>query len=341
MLILEQWMEIKILAKQGHSQRMIAQRLGISRNTVKKYLEADEKPRYRARGMRSSKLDPFKAIVQKRIQEARPHRIPATVLWAEIQAMGYRGSLSLLRPLIRLQQPPIVKEPVVRFETPPGEQMQVDWGQMRHGKSPLYAFVAVLGYSRMLYVEFTDNMRFETLRQCHVHAFAYFGGVCRHVLYDNMKTVVTERHAYPGGEHRFHAGLWQFAKAYGFTPKLCQPYRAKTKGKVERMVHYVRHSFYVPLMTKLQQNRLEVDVDVANQAVGTWLHTVANQRIHQTTKAKPCTRWLDEVLQPLPPQEPTIRVKADPETARAWRDDTAPLHHPLFIYNRYCPEMNP
>ncbi|MCX8986243.1 DDE-type integrase/transposase/recombinase, partial [Citrobacter portucalensis] len=88
----------------------------------------------------------------------------------EIMELGYRGGLTILREFIRSQTLPVQAEPVVRFETEPGRQMQVDWGTMRNGKSPLHAFVAVLGYSRMLYIEFTDNMRYDTLEACHRNA---------------------------------------------------------------------------------------------------------------------------------------------------------------------------
>ncbi len=128
------------------------------------------------------------------------------------------------------------QESAVRFETEPGRQMQVDWGTMRNGRSPLHVFVAVLGYSRMLYIEFTDNMRYDTLETCHRNAFRFFGGVPREVLYDNMKTVVLQRDAYQTGQHRFHPSLWQFGKEMGFSPRLCRPFRARTKGKVGRMV---------------------------------------------------------------------------------------------------------
>ncbi|MGM5018219.1 DDE-type integrase/transposase/recombinase, partial [Escherichia coli] len=114
---------------------------------------------------------------------------------------------------------PQEQEPAVRFETEPGRQMQVDWGTMRNGRSPLHVFVAVLGYSRMLYIEFTDNMRYDTLETCHRNAFRFFGGVPREVLYDNMKTVVLQRDAYQTGQHRFHPSLWQFGKEMGFSPR--------------------------------------------------------------------------------------------------------------------------
>ncbi len=175
--------------------------------------------------------------------------------------LGYRGGLTILREFIRKQTLPAQAEPVVRFETEPGRQMQVDWGTMRNGKSPLHVFVAVLGYSRMLYIEFTDNMRYDTLEACHRNAFSFFGGVPQEVLYDNMKTVVLQRDAYQTGQHRFHPSLWQFGKEMGFSPRLCRPFRAQTKGKVERMVQYARNSFYIPLMTRLRPMGITVDVE--------------------------------------------------------------------------------
>lgn len=139
--------------------------------------------------------------------------------------------MTILRAFIRSLSVPQEQEPAVRFETEPGRQMQVDWGTMRNGRSPLHVFVAVLGYSRMLYIEFTDNMRYDTLETCHRNAFRFFGGVPREVLYDNMKTVVLQRDAYQTGQHRFHPSLWQFGKEMGFSPRLCRPFRAQTKGR--------------------------------------------------------------------------------------------------------------
>ena len=109
--------------------------------------------------------------------------------------------------------------------------MQVDWMVVRRGKAPLSAFVATLGYSRASYVEFVSCERFEVLRRCHEHAFEFFGGVPREVLYDNMRIVVTERDAYGPGQHRFHPALWDMARHFGFRPKLCRPYRAKPRAK--------------------------------------------------------------------------------------------------------------
>ena len=160
MITFESRMEIKVLHKRGMSIREIARELGISRNTVRSHLKAkSEKPQYSPRPAPSSLLDEYRDYISKRISDAHPYKIPATVIAREIMAMGYRGGLTILREFIRKQTLPAQAEPVVRFETEPGRQMQVDWGTMRNGKSPLHVFVAVLGYSRMLYIEFTDNSK--------------------------------------------------------------------------------------------------------------------------------------------------------------------------------------
>ena len=211
MVTFETVMEIKILHKQGMSSRAIARELGISRNTVKRYLQAkSEPPKYTPRPAVASLLDEYRDYIRQRIADAHPYKIPATVIAREIRDQGYRGGMTILRGFIRSLSVPQEQEPAVRFETEPGRQMQVDWGTMRNGRSPLHVFVAVLGYSRMLYIEFTDNMRYDTLETCHRNAFRFFGGVPREVLYDNMKTVVLQRDAYQTGQHRFHPSLWQF-----------------------------------------------------------------------------------------------------------------------------------
>jgi len=138
---------ISVLHKQGYSMRQIARELRISRNTVKRYLAlGGDGPRYAPRKVIESRLDAYKDYILDRLQQARPETLCATVLMREIIEQGYRGSLSLLRYYLRQNhisgQPP---EPVVRFETEPGLQMQVDWGQMRGGRAPLHGFVAVLG----------------------------------------------------------------------------------------------------------------------------------------------------------------------------------------------------
>ena len=127
----------------------------------------------------------------------------------------------------------------------------------------------------------------ETLIEAHENAFLAFGGTPREVLYDNMRTVVLQRHGYGRGRHRFHPGFLDFARHCGFRPRLCAPYRAQTKGKVERFIRYLRESFWVPLSSRLAQEGLIVDRETANLAVKRWLSEVANARVHGTTGALP------------------------------------------------------
>lgn len=296
MITFEIRMEIKVLHKRGMSIRAIARELGISRNTVRSHLKAkSEKPQYSPRPAPSSLLDEYRDYISKRISDAHPYKIPATVIAREIMELGYKQTL------------PAQAEPVVRFETEPGRQMQVDWGTMRN----------------------------DTLEACHRNAFSFFGGVPQEVLYDNMKTVVLQRDAYQTGQHRFHPSLWQFGKEMGFSPRLCRPFRAQTKGKVERMVQYTRNSFYIPLMTRLRPMGISVDVETANRYGLRWLYYVANQRKHETIQSRPCDRWVEEQqsMLALPPEKKQYDVQVD-ESLMTF--DRQPLHHPLSIYDTFC-----
>ncbi len=235
--------------------------------------------------------------------------------------------LRQLKPATRL-------DPVVRFETEPGQQMQVDWGVFRRGKDPLSAFVATLGWSRYSYVEFVTDERFDTLKACHENAFAYFQGVPAEVLYDNMKTVILQRNAYGRGLHRFHPGLWDLAKQTGFTPRLCLPYRAKTKGKVERFIGYLRYSFYIPLVAQLKQAGLTLDVETANIEVLKWQRDVANVREHKTTGEQPLIRWQQEVkaLQPYQPKPINLVELPVKESLIPVHFEPVNLQHDLSVY---------
>jgi transposase len=126
--------------------------------------------------------------------------------------------------------------------------------------------VATLGWSRAAYIEFVSDERLETLLSCHEHAFLAFGGVPREVLYDNMRTVVQERDRYGHGQHRFQAGFLDFARHCGFRPRLCRPYRAQSKGKVERFIRYMRGSFWLPLASRMAAEGLVVDAAAATAA---------------------------------------------------------------------------
>lgn len=328
-------MEIKILRDQGKSEREISRLTGHSRNTVRKYLANDTTPTYKARAPRGSKLDPFKPYIQERVESARPERLPATVLFREIAARGYDGGQRLVNTFVSTLYPRKTPEPVVRFETAPGEQLQVDWCVFRRGQSPLSAFVATLGYSRFTYVEFVTSERFESLRQCHENAFEYFNGVPQEVLYDNMRTVILARNAFGESKHRFHPGLWDMAKHFGFTPRVCKPYRAQTKGKVERFNRYLRYSFYNPLNSRIKQAGLALDVDTANVEVRKWLRDVANNRIHKTLGQPPRVLWEMErqQLRHLPLRVVVEPVVVQKPAASSW--PTHPLQRSPSEYDEF------
>jgi transposase len=271
------------------------------------------------------------------VQAARPHWIPATVLTREIREQGYTGCERLVSRYVRALKPVQVEEVLVRFETAPGQQLQVDWIEFKREK--LAAFVATLGNSRASYVEYVTDERIETLIACHVGAFEFFGGVAREVLYDNVKTVVTERDAFGPGLHRFHASLWDMAKHYNFRPRLCRPYRAKTKGKVERFNRYLRYSFHVPLVTRLRQAGLELDRETANVEVRRWLREVANVRVHRETQQVPADALVQErgALQALPAPyggavAPARGRCPTPKLGKLFT--VVPPQHDLAIYDR-------
>lgn len=316
------------MARRGEGIRQIAKQLGCSRNTVRRYLREEEARRYGPREPRATKLDPYKPYLAERVEQARPRWIPATVLLREIGERGYDGGISQLKAwLAPLKQGK--PDPVVRFETPAGQQMQADFTWVRKGRDPLVAFVATLGYSRATFVKFGRSEDLEALRQGLREAFDYFGGVPEHVLFDNPKTVVIDRDAYGEGLHRWNEGLRELAEECGFTPRLCRPYRAKTKGKVERFNGYLKGSFLVPLAASLEAAGLKLTPEMANANVRRWLDEVANVRVHATTKAVPAVRLAEEqaVMLPAP------ALKATPIVRTRVAMPTESLQHPLAVYD--------
>lgn len=299
------------LFKRGNSIRSIAKILNIDRKTVAKRLK--EKALISSvRNNKQSKLEPYKIFITERISKINK-RIPSDVILKEINEMGYDGKLRMLQEYLTLAYADkIPEDPVVRFETNPGVQMQVDWTTIRSGSSPVYGFVATLGYSRVSFVYFTDNMLTSTFIECHKLAFAYFGGITQHILFDNLKSVVIERNFYGKGAHKFNDEFLDFAKLNGFKPRLCKPYRAKTKGKVERFNSYLKGNFYYPLVGKLKDTGIIITASILNNYITPWLE-IANNRIHGTTGEQPFARLKDEVKQLLPYVQlttPTILPKA-------------------------------
>lgn len=303
MLTKEAVLEIRVLSRQGMGVRAIARELGLARNTVRRYLRGEVPGREGGRGPgRPSALAPFHDWIRRRVEAAAPVRLPATVLHREVAALGYTGTERTVRRFVATLYPARTPEPVVRFETAPGHQAQMDWGEYRLNGRKVYSFVGVLGYSRWMYLEYVESVRAETLVACHRRMFQAFGGVPREVLYDNMKTVVTRRNAYGGGRHRFHDGLWALANDSGYRPVLCRPYRPQTKGKVERAIHYVANSFFHPLVTRLALEGDTLDLARLNAEALSWVSGVANVRVHGTTGERPSARLPAEqaAMQPYP-----------------------------------------
>lgn len=331
-------MEIDVLHRQGKGIREIARATGFSRNTVRAILRGERGGPYGPREPRPTKLDPFTDYLRDRIERAGKVQLHATVLLREIRAQGYDGGLTQLKEYLRSIRPAIEQEPVVRFETAPGKQLQIDFVVFRRGRLPLRAFTAELGYSRYACVEFTDNERTETLAACLERALAFFDGVPEQILCDNPKTVVIERNAYGEGNHRYNPYLLEVAKHYGIVLKLCAPYRAQTKGKVERFHRYLRGSFFNPLQAG--QTEL-VDVVQANHAVRPWLNEVANPRIHATLKERPVDRFAleHEALRALP--LPFSGRRDDSVSPRRLSVPTPieSLQHPLATYDAFLAEI--
>jgi transposase len=299
MLSKEIQVEVDVLHRQGNGIRAIERETGLARNTIRAILRGQHDGRYGPRTPRPTKVGPFKSYLQERLDAAGKVQLPATVLLREIRAQGYEGGITQLKEYLREIRPALPPEPIVRFETKPGSQLQIDFVVLRRGALPLRAFTAELGYSRYAYVEFTDNERSSTLIACLENALHYFGGVPSHVLCDNPKTIVVERNAYGEGLHRYHAGWLDFVKHYGVGVRLCAPYRAQTKGKIERFHRYLRASFFNPLQTMQSE---PLDVALLNREVRDWLADVANCRIHATLKERPVDRFATEqqLLRPLP-----------------------------------------
>ena len=198
----EVFVEIQLLKKHGFSLRQIAKEVGCAVNTVRRQLAEVDMPKYIRQVRRPTKLAPYEGYLRARQEAAKPLWIPATVLMREIRERGYLGGASQLRAWMRTLRPMSAPDPVVRFETAAGEQLQVDWMEFRKGANPLHTFCATLGFSRASYVEFVNDMMVQTLVACRERAFEAFGGVPRRVLYDNMKTVVLERDSHGEGQYR-------------------------------------------------------------------------------------------------------------------------------------------
>ncbi|NBK26601.1 MAG: IS21 family transposase, partial [Spirochaetia bacterium] len=181
----------------------------------------------------------------------------------------------------------------LRYETKPGEMMQCDWLEYPYettdgSKKKVYGLSMVLGYSRMRYVEFFSHQGLLALLKGHLGAFEYFGGVTKMILYDNLRSVVLNR-KYPSTASEFHPLFADFRDHFGFTSRLCRIGRAKTKGKVERAIYYVKDNFLY--------GRTFHSIEDLNLQARTWLNCV-NGKVHGTTHEIPFDRLVQENLRP-------------------------------------------
>jgi transposase len=163
----------------------------------------------------------------------------------------------------------------------------------------------------------------------------FFGGVPKEILFDNAKSIILERDAYGEGNHRWHPKLLDLSKEYGFVPKVCRPYRPRTKGKVERFNRYLKENFVTPLAATFRAQSLQLNIASANGAIGAWLNNVANERIHATTLVKPNVRLAEEKqhLLPLPISNHVAEAVLPADNNRPIPVES--IQHPLNIYDQF------
>jgi transposase len=278
----EVWMDINALHRQGHTYAEIGRMVGRDWRTVKRYLTEGAQPVYHRQKDVPSKLDPFRGVVDGWL-EKEPALRATRVHQDLVRDYGFEGGYQIVQRYVRDQK--AAKDPRIaeeRFESAPGHQAQVDWSHEEpiltpEGLAlPLYCFHMVLSHSRDAFCSMVGSMDLATFWGCHRAAFSHFGGVPKEILYDRTKTVVLWHVGREQGLERqlFHPEALASAMHYGFRIRLCKPYRAKTKGKVESDVDYVRgrllgaHSFE--------------SYEEANRAWRSWNEEVARRRRHGT-----------------------------------------------------------
>jgi transposase len=290
----------------GVGERQIARELGCSRWAVRRYLAAGGYVSYRA-PRRAKKLDGLEEWLRERF---RRHRGNADVVRQDLERekeltvslRTIERAVAPLRQALRAEA-----RATLRFETPPGHQLQIDFGETRvpigEESVRLYLFVATLGYSRRLFVQPFRHERQSAWFDGIEAAFNYFGGLPQEVLLDNARALV-DRHDVVTREVTFHGRLVAFARYWDFRPRACAPYRARTKGKDERGVGYVKRNAIVGHKFA-SWSALEGHLDW-------WMREIADQRIHGTTGEAPIERFLrDEAkaLRPLDGRPPFAQTR--------------------------------
>ena len=294
MLRKEDFAVIESLNKRGVYLKDIAAELEVHPRRVKRALQRGGAPQGE-REVGPSKLDPYKAKVDELLGEGVWN---SRVILREIQALGYEGGSTMLRLYIQPKRVMRSSErATVRFETDPGKQLQSDWGevvtQIGGVKCKVHFIVNELGYSRRFHFWCTDSEDAEHTYEGIIRSLEYFGGVPEEVLVDNQKSAVLQ--ASNSGSPRFNERFVDLAGWYGFTPRACRPYRARTKGKDERMVGYIKQNFFVRYRSFESWEHL-------NQLAEQWLREEADLRVQGTVKEVVAERFERETphLHPLP-----------------------------------------
>lgn len=301
--------EIISRRQSGQSLRGIARDLNVSRWRVTRVIRQQQARRDdptagpihadlpRPAAPRSSLLDAFEPRIRQLLE--RYPSITATRMLEELKPAGYRGSYTILRQRVKGLRPRPQKPLVVRFETAPGLQAQVDWSVYEidfshEGRRQVNLFSYLLGYSRRQYLCFTERQDFETTIRQHIQAFHHLGGLAATCLYDNMKTVVTR---WEDEQPLYNTRFLSFATHYGYRPQACRPRRPQTKGKVEKAFFYVE--------TSLLNGRTFRSLEHLNEVTRWWLAEVADVRTHRGTGKRPLDAHAEEQphLLPLPQRD--------------------------------------
>jgi transposase len=268
------------LHRQGLSVSAIARQIGVDRKTVRTYIAKGlEPPAYKRRPPTEGLVASFEPYLRDRL--AAYPGLTARRLFREIRERGFEGGYSVVRDCVRDIRPVSGAGYEVRFETPPGDQAQVDFArfEVEFTDEPgvrriVWLFSMVLGYSRLIWARFVVHQDLQSVLRCHIAALEAIGGTPRTILYDRMKTAVIGEDE--DGLVVYNRALVDLARHFGFQPRACRPYRAKTKGKVERPFRYVREDFF---LGGVFRNLADL-----NDQLGHWLDTVANPRVHATTQ---------------------------------------------------------
>ena len=300
----ERWEEIRRLSSRERvSIAEIARRLELDRKTVRRCLREPDWEPYRRPPRPDTLLAPHAAYLTERAPRVG---YSAQILFQELRQRGYAGSYDTVKLFVRpLRMAGLGAErALVRFETPPGQQSQIDWGTatvpFRAQPRVLHVFVLTLGFSRRSFYRGCPNETLPQFLDAHEQAFAYFGGHTQEHLYDRPRTVCQGS---VGGRIIWNPTFRAFADYWGFDPRVCQPYRAQTKGKVESGVKYFKHNF-------LPGREFVDDIDFDEQ-LGEWMTTVADVRIHGTTHERLIDRFAQEQSLLLPTaSQPSFRLEA-------------------------------